>query len=199
MRVAAIHAVRPRRSGSRRSDGLPAGRRSGAPGPRGRVRVAAIWVALAAVAIPAHAAAQLSVGAQLSSGEKYDLGIGPRVVLDLAPLGAGLRVVGSFDYFFPDALQGDEAARSVDAGVEYWEANLNLLYRIGPPLVLVSPYVGGGLNLARLEVGDFASTERGVNLLAGVSLDAGGLSPFVEFRYEVEGGEQWVLTGGLVF
>ena len=81
-----------------------------------------------------------------------------------------------------------------------------MIYRIGPPLVPVKPYIGGGLNFARTKITgttggtlDTEGTERGINLLAGLELGVGAISPFVEFRYEIDGGEQWVLTGGIVF
>ena len=102
--------------------------------------------------------------------------------------------------------EADSFGVQIQGDADYWEANLNLLYTLGLPLVPLTPYLGGGLNIARTVVKnstdgllDRERTDKGVNLLAGLELGIGGLSPFVEFRYEVEGGEQWVLTGGVVF
>lgn len=159
---------------------------------------------------PRPLTAQLSLGLQASSAEKTDFGIGPRAVLDFGPFDAGLRVVGSFEIFFPGQTllqhEADSFGVQIQGDADYWEANLNLLYTLGLLLVPLTPYLGGGLNIARTVVKnstdgllDRERTDKGVNLLAGLELGIGGLSPFVEFRYEVEGGEQWVLTGGVVF
>jgi len=167
----------------------------------------------AGFAVASSADAQLSLGIEASSGEKSDFGIGPRAIVDLGPFDAGLRLLGSFDVFFPGQTLLREVAfetGSIDvdlAGdVDYWEANVNLVYTLGLPLVPITPYFGGGLNVARTEVRnstaglfDSKRTERGVNVLGGAELSVAGVSPFLEFRYEIQGGEQWVVTGGIVF
>lgn len=61
------------------------------------------------------------------------------------------------------------------------------------------PYLGGGLNIARVEAGTLEDTELGVNIVGGSKFDAEGVTPFVEARVEIEGGEQFVLTGGFLF
>ncbi len=172
-----------------------------------RTAVAAAALALAGVAAGTPAMGQgIDLGAQVSSGDDSDFGIGGRLLVDLGPLDAGLRLVGSFDLFFPDDLEIDAVGAGVDADVDYWEANVNLLYTLGLPVVPLTPYVGGGLNLAHIQVsgspgGEFdgEDTRSGVNALIGAELDLGSVSPFGEFRYEIEGGEQWVFTVGLVF
>ncbi len=108
-------------------------------------------------------------------------------------------MIGSFDLFFPSNDSGSIR------DISYWEVNANLVYTLGLPLVPLTPYFGGGLNVARTDITDTTGggadtmrTDPGVNLLAGAELGIPGLSPFVEFRYEIQGGEQWVLTGGIL-
>jgi opacity protein-like surface antigen len=148
----------------------------------------------------------ISLGVQGSVADEADFGIGPRIMLDLGPFDAGLRVVGSFEIFFPDDLELDDGGMLVPASIDYWEANLNLLYTLGLPLVPITPYVGGGLNFAHLEITgspngelDEDGTDTGVNLLAGVELHIASFAPFFEIRRSLGGGDQWVWTGGITF
>jgi hypothetical protein len=73
----------------------------------------------------------------------------------------------------------------------------------------IVPYAGVGINVA---TGDFSAdilgfeldavseTETGVNILGGLKIKTQGrLTPFVEFRYESGGGDQYVITGGILF
>ncbi|MDX1577917.1 MAG: hypothetical protein R3266_05510, partial [Gemmatimonadota bacterium] len=123
------------------------------------------------------------------------------------PFSAGFRAVGSFELFFPgdDFEIGDTTAEDAGADVDYWEANVNVVYDL-LPLLPITPYVGGGLVFAHTEITgtpdgllDRDATDTGLNLLAGVELDAGSATPFVEVRLEIDGGDQWVVTGGIVF
>lgn len=169
----------------------------------------ALWIGVACLAAGAFplSGQGASIGPQISNSRDTDLGVGLRAVLDLGPLDFGLRVIGSFDLFFPDdyELEGDDGGIAGDA--DYWEANLNLAYDVGLPLIPISPYIGGGLNIAHIELAGTPNdeafaldrTDTGVNVLAGVEVDAGAIAPFIEFRYEILGGEQWVLTGGILF
>lgn len=150
-----------------------------------------------ALAVPADA--QVHFGPQVSYADDADFGIGARVVAGV-PDYAGFEVAGSFDYFFPD---GD---------VDYWEINGNVLYNFAIEGVdSFRPYAGAGLNVARFDANvedtgipgfefDGSSTELGLNLVGGgkFATDA-AVTPFVEARLEIEGGEQFVLTGGLLF
>ncbi len=104
----------------------------------------------------------------------------------------GISFIGAFDYFFP------EKPRLAD-DVEYWEVNLNVVYTIPVNHRSLSPYAGGGLNIARRTVDTASETDIGANLLAGVRYVAGPIVPFGELRFELGGGEQFVLAGGLLF
>ena len=114
--------------------------------------------------------------------------------------------IGSFDYFFPD--DGSGSVEGVSYDLSYFEVNANVAY----PFVIedspLLPYVGGGLNLARISLdldmpGASASeseTELGLNLLGGSKFDIGAaVVPFLEFRVELSGGEQFVISGGILF
>lgn len=145
------------------------------------------------------AQAQVDFGAQVSYGGDSDLGVGVRAAMPLDNFMEGLMGVGSFDFFFPS----DEGT-GVD--ITYWEINLNGHYPIemqGESSLM--PYVGGGLNVAHVsaEFGGFSSseTEIGLNLLAGNKFApmGNGMVPFVEFRIELSGGEQFVFSGGVNF
>lgn len=148
----------------------------------------------------------LSLGVQGSVADDAHFGLGPRAIIDLGPFDAGFRLVGSFELFFPD----NEVARNgmtipVD-DVDYREANVNLVYTLGLPVVPLTPYIGGGLNFAHLSVRgspggtlDRDNTDTGVNVLAGIELELLGFAPFFELRYELGGGDQWVATGGITF
>lgn len=153
------------------------------------------------------AEAQVGFGVQGSWGDESDLGIGARVV---APVGhmitaddgsvfAGLKAIGSFDWFFIDCPDG------FDCG--YFEINANGAVPL--PLEGFSPYVGAGLNVARVSIAtedqdspfafDESETEVGLNVLGGIDFPLGGLNTFAEGRFELGGGEQFVLTVGVLF
>lgn len=148
-------------------------------------------------------------GVQGNWSDDFDFGVGGRVELPLPNLLtsegalANTFLIGSFDYFFPDC--GDSFG-GFDFDCSYWEINAGLAV----PIVSssIDPYVGAGLNLARFSsefesdlpgVDDDASeTEVGLNLLGGLRFPLGGLSAFGEARLELGGGEQFVLTFGVL-
>lgn len=131
-----------------------------------------------------EADAQLAVGVQGNWGSEADFGVGARALLNLG--NTNLEAVGSADLFFPDN------------DVDWWDFNANLFYHFhlaDSPSVL--PYVGGGLNLARLSANGSA-TEAGVNLGGGIRFP-GNVTPFLEFRAVLSDADQFVVTGGLLF
>lgn len=154
--------------------------------PAGLLAAAAVAVSFL---LPGTASGQAHVGPQLSLAEDRELGLGGRVLVNLSDF-EGWEGVGSFDLFFPD---GD---------VDYWELNGNVLYNFPvEPSRSFFPYLGGGINIARLDARgmDAGDTAVGLNVVGGGKFDAAGVTPFVEARIEVEGGEQFVFTGGLLF
>ena len=160
-------------------------------------------MAVLVVGLASPVSGQVAYGPQLSWGDESDFGVGARVEVpftqfvpaDGSPLST-MRLIGSFDWFFPDEPDG------VD--VSYLELNANAVY----PIVIenLRPYVGGGLNFARVSADfdsdileDQSDTEVGLNVLGGLNFLLGSYSAFAEGRFELDGGEQFVLTFGLLF
>ncbi len=154
-----------------------------------RNRFLALAFLLFLVVTASEAQAQARFGVQMSIADDADLGVGARVALS-PPGPSPIKILGTFDIFFPDGP------------VDYWELNGNIVYVVPVQNSAVAPYIGGGLNVAHSSVdgGTFGSsdTDLGLNLLGGIEF-GGALPLFVEARVEVNGGEQFVLTGGIFF
>ncbi|MEX2527929.1 MAG: hypothetical protein WEA09_09870 [Gemmatimonadota bacterium] len=129
--------------------------------------------------------AQVALGVQGNWGSEADLGVGARLLTNLG--GSNFETVASVDRFFPDN------------NLNWWDFNANLFYHFHLANThTVLPYLGGGLNVARLSSGNSANNEAGLNLAGGIRFP-GSISPFVEVRAVVSGAEQIVITGGLLF
>lgn len=143
-------------------------------------------------AAQAQQAMPVNFGVQASFADDTDFGVGARVELGLAQLSPRLFAIGSFDWFFPD-------------GFDYFEVNANLGYSIPLTSPTFVPYVGGGLNIARASVKVFgeshSDTEVGLNVLGGTKFKpvSARFTPFLEARVELNGGEQFVISGGILF
>ncbi len=147
---------------------------------------------------PAALQAQLDVGAQASWAEDVDFGVGARGSVRLPVASVPLEATAAFDVFFP----------SID-GISYYEFNANVAYLIQVPNSPVQPYVGGGLNFAIISMDEItilgqpiggSSTEVGLNILGGARFNMSPkLAPYGELRFEAGGGEQFVVTAGLLF
>lgn len=101
--------------------------------------------------------------------------------------GSNFEVVGSVDRFFPDN------------DLVWWDFNANLFYHfhlVNAPTMV--PYLGGGVNVARLSSNNFENSEAGLNLGGGLRFP-GDITPFIELRAVVSGSDQIVLTGGVLF
>lgn len=142
-------------------------------------------------------AAQIdAVSPQLSFGDA-DLGLGVRFGFDASGWHPDVEIQLGLDIFFPDSPPG------VDVG--YFEINANAVrhFRIADNRTLM-PYAGAGFNIARASRSDDgvsfserSDTDLGVNILGGVRFDLDRYDPFVELRFELGGGDQGVLTGGI--
>jgi hypothetical protein len=154
-----------------------------------------ITVAVAALCLaPAGLVAQgpPRLGGQVSFAQDVNAGLGLRLELPLSPaLARDLRVAVAFDYFFPDSP------------VNYWELNTDLAWGFRLTGTRVSLYAGAGLNIARTSVSGVprsGATDVGVNLLGGVRFGTSTrLTPYVELRPELGGGDRLVLTAGIMF
>lgn len=81
------------------------------------------------------------------------------------------------------------------------DADIGLGARVvaGSGVTSVAPYVGGGLNIAHSSNAT-SNTELGVNLLGGLRFGIGPVvKGFSEVRLELSGGEQFVVTFGVLF
>lgn len=140
-------------------------------------------------------------GIQACFADDVDAGLGGRIVFQPGkekPL-SDIEAVASFDIFFPGENLG------------YWELNFNALYVIPSVKGTVKPYAGGGLNVAHASVDDIlffgttipgaSDTDIGFNVVGGMKfeLQTASMEPFAEVKFELGGGEQFVLTGGLRF
>ena len=157
-----------------------------------RIGTGAILAAL--VLAPAALAAQgpPRLGGQVSFAQDANAGLGLRFEQPLLPFWTqDLRLDVAFDYYFPDSP------------VNYWELNGDLAWGFPISGSRMSVYVGGGVNIAREGVTGAPGsgyTNIGLNVLAGVRIPTrSGLTPFVELRPELGGGDRLVLTTGLMF
>lgn len=131
---------------------------------------------------------EVHVAPQVSLADDMDFGLGGRALVNLSDM-EGFEIAGSFDYFFPD---GD---------VDYWELNGNLHYNIKvSESEVFFPYLGAGLNYANISSGTVSDSDVGLNLVGGSKFQvAERFIPYAELRIEAGGGEQIVVTGGLLF
>lgn len=139
----------------------------------------------------APSSAQVHLGPQISLGGDTDVGLGIRGVAGV-PQYAGLEFAGSFNIFFPDP------------DFDYWEVNGDLLYNFEiRDVTSIRPYAGGGLNIARFtDIGpdDRSDTDLGINVVGGAKFpNSGPVTPYLELRGVIEGSDQIVLTGGILF
>lgn len=146
-------------------------------------------------AVPATANAQgMGFVIQGNFGGDTDFGAGAGVNFGVTNT---LRGEATFDYYFPD-------------GFDYWEVNGNLMMDIAS---MPGLYVGAGLNYSDFsfdceacdilddfgfDFGGAGGSEIGANLLGGYSF-GGAKAPFVQAKFEVGGGEQLVVSGGIRF
>ncbi len=136
--------------------------------------------------------ASTQFGGQLSFANDANFGIGARVTGDfssLVPSVQNVSVIGSFDFFFPGS------------SITYWELNGNAVYRIHITGARIMPYAGGGLDIAHASSGfGVGGTRLGLNLVGGTTFETStSIRPFVELRVELAGGEQFVVSAGILF
>ena len=151
-----------------------------------RKTLVAAAVMLCLMGVQTASAQDFRWGPEVSLGTDTDLGLGARGEFDFS--GSALTIIASFDYYFPDG------------SVDYWEINGNLIYNFNiPSAPTVTPYAGGGLNIGHASAEGYSDTDPGLNLLGGARFDAGSIMPFAEVKFTIEGVEQFVVTGGILF
>jgi hypothetical protein len=144
---------------------------------------------------PGVAQAQFGLGVEGLWADDFEWGVGARAVFGLHDP-APISFIAQFDYFFPDAAEGTD--------LTVWEVNLNAAYEFFIEEASINTYLGGGLNVAHVSLdlgaplGTSDNTEVGFNVIGGIKREAGPVIPFAEVKYELSGGEQFVITVGAV-
>jgi len=158
------------------------------------------------LAIPAQARAQLVIGPGIAWHDDFDLGVGVWGVTPLPSLHENMSIGGDLGFFFPDC----GGASGIDCS--YFEINANLIYSFAGEDMPVTPFVLGGLNIARFSVDTnvdlplgfsygASSTDVGLNVGGGISFGSGdgGIQPVAGAKLELGGGEGLIIFGGIGF
>lgn len=148
---------------------------------------------------PTHQDRGLRFGIDADYGSDVHFGVGGRALWQV-PGTRRIDLVLAFGYFFPPKTEGAVALER-----KYWEANANVAYDFD---LRFKPYLGAGLNLARRgatlrflgqDAGTTSGTDAGLNILGGLRFgDRSRPRVFAEGRYEVKGGDQFVVTIGVL-
>jgi hypothetical protein len=164
-------------------------------------KLSAVLAMVALASLPSIASAQ-RFGAHVNWGLDSELGLGGRYEHDLTntlsktgPL-ANAFFIGQVDYYLDVCA---DSFTSLDCTM--LEINPGLAINLNA--TNLKPYVGAGLNIARVTVSDgtnsASNTETGINLLGGLKFGLGGMSAFSEARLSLGGSEQLALSFGLLF
>lgn len=125
-------------------------------------------------------------------------GIGARGEYSLQELvDLPISIAATFDYIFVDCPSGVDCT--------FFETNLNGMYTLPIPIPeMFSVYAGGGMNLLYGKVSSdgysASDSDFGLNILAGAKFNLDLIiTPFVEAKFEAGGGDQFVISGGVLF
>lgn len=158
-----------------------------------RTLFGAALVLLPLISAAAPASSQLRFAPTLSWGEDADIAVGGRLLVNLGRLisdegGQGrLDLVVPFEWYFDCS------------DCTYVEVTPGLIL----PLTIrdVGPYLGAGLNIARLSADsdgrDTSDVEVGLGLTGGILFPVGQFAGFAEARATLGGAEQVVATVGI--
>lgn len=121
------------------------------------------------------------IGAHLSYNfDAEEFGIGPQFYL---PVARRLEFYPSFDYYF------------VDGPASLWQLNADLKFKSREQHTWF--YVGGGLAVSRVSVGQFDDTDIGANLLGGLETVVWNtVHPYLEGRLTLKDNTAFQLAGG---
>lgn len=169
-----------------------------------------VILAMATVAVTAQPAqSQTRFGPQVAWADDFDLGVGGRLDFGLGNLfgvddGPFQNLFGSTTatYFFTDC-----GFSEIDCSYIEFEGNLGVPFTLDG--ASIQPFAGAGLHVGRFSVDDdfdtpfgsfsSSSTEVGLNLLGGIFFPLGDLSGFAQGKIELAGGEQFIISAGVLF
>ena len=165
-------------------------------------KVSSILAALALVVVASSSAQAQRFGAQLSWGDKSDMGLGVRGEFDfankLSTKGAASKafIIGQLDYYFIDCAQG--------VSCTYLEINPSLAVPLTIQNSNLKPYVGGGLHVSynSASAGGVSNSDTGLglNVLGGFKFGLGGMDAFSDLRLGLGGDyEQFAVSFGVMF
>jgi len=165
-----------------------------------QVRSLLAAVALLVIGAATTAGAQTRFGALAIWADDVELGVGARMEMDMSgklskqpPLSRAF-FIGQFDFFLDPCEPAD---------CTYFEINPSIAVPLNA--TTLKPYLGAGLNIARMSVdlggtfGTQSDTEVGLNVLGGLKLNLSGMDAFTEARIALGGGEQFSLSFGILF
>ncbi len=156
-----------------------------------RKLVCSMIAAAVIVALPGQAEAQgAAIGPTVAWHDDFDVGIGAMADIGLPAVAPGAGILADFTYFFPS-----------EDNLNYFEINGNFRWEFPGAELAVVPFAMAGLNWARFSRDDIdiSDSEVGLNLGGGLKFNAGTLEPIVGARFEIDGGEGFVLFGTLPF
>lgn len=151
-------------------------------------------VLTAGLSVP-PAAAQLRFAPELAWGDDHDLAVGARLAMNLSRLtsdSADRGIASKMDFVLPFDWFVDCSHCS------YFEVTPGLVL----PLTVkeAGPYLGAGLNIARLSVStegqDKSDVSLGLGLTGGLVVPLKSFTTFGEVRFTQGGGKQTVVTLG---
>ena len=166
---------------------------------RGLVVGATMALGFAVLAPTAAHAQGVKFGVEAAYANDFDFGVGAFGKFGLATV-SGHDITGrvSFDYFFP--------GKSFGVKQTYWELNGDGLLNIASKSSSVKPYVGAGVVYSHYSVdvgcGTFcsgSSNDFGLNALGGLNFGNSKMMPFVEAKYELRSGGEFVVKAGIHF
>ncbi len=166
---------------------------------RGLVVGATLALGFAALAPTSAQAQGVRFGVEAAWANDFDLGVGAFGKFGLTEI-SEKAITGrvSFDYFFPGKVFG--------VSQKYWELNGDALLDIVNKKSSVKPYVGAGVVYSHYSVDigcgtscSGSSNDFGLNLLGGLNFGNSKMMPFVEAKYEIRSGGEFVLKAGLHF
>lgn len=166
---------------------------------RGLVAGATLALGFAVFAPSAAQAQGVRFGVEAAWANDFDFGVGAFGKFALAEL-SEKAITGrvSFDYYFPGKAFG--------VSQKYWELNGDALLDIVNKSSSIKPYVGAGILYSHYSVdvgcGSYcsgSSNDVGANLIGGINFGKTKLMPFLEAKYELRTGGEFVLKGGIHF